>query len=127
MCQEPREFNLFLQTQLKWNQRKSVKTNDLFPSKDELVDVFLKGKNQKLARKTFNNLLKSHQTAIRKQQYNLQKIILVQSFNNSLERNLNESEHLSNLLAHGRATTCSKGYNSGSDGDIKFKFCLFCS
>ena len=42
-CQEPREFNLFLQTQLRWNQRKSVKTNGLFPSKDELVDVFLEG------------------------------------------------------------------------------------
>ena len=28
-CQEPREFNLFLQTQLRWNQRKSFKTNGL--------------------------------------------------------------------------------------------------
>ena len=44
VCQEPREFNLFLQTQLNWNQRKSVKANGLFPSIDELVDVFFKGK-----------------------------------------------------------------------------------
>ena len=40
-CQEPMEFNLFLQTQLKWNQRIIFKSNGLFPSKDEIMDVFL--------------------------------------------------------------------------------------
>ena len=29
VCREPREFNLFLQTQLRWNQRKLVKSNGL--------------------------------------------------------------------------------------------------
>ena len=43
LCQEPREFNLFLQIQIRWNQRKLVKINGLFLSKDEPVDVFLEG------------------------------------------------------------------------------------
>ena len=59
-CQEPGEFNLFLQTHLKWNQRKSVKTNGLFPSKVKLVDVSLNGLNYKLWLVKLNNLLKSH-------------------------------------------------------------------
>ena len=46
-CQEPAEFNLFLQTHLKWNQRKSFKTNGLFPSIVERVDVFLEGTESK--------------------------------------------------------------------------------
>ena len=29
LCQGPREFNRFLQTQLRWNQRKPVKSNGL--------------------------------------------------------------------------------------------------
>ena len=48
ICQEPREFNLFLQTQLRWNQRTLVKSN--VPSINaELVDVSLKeNKSEKL-------------------------------------------------------------------------------
>ena len=57
-CREPREFNHFLQAG--WNQRKSVKTNGLFPSKGELVDVFLEGMNQRLWLIKLNNLLKSY-------------------------------------------------------------------
>ena len=52
--------NLFLQTQLWWNQRKSVRTNGLFLSKDELMDVFLKGDKSNLCLVKLNNLLKSH-------------------------------------------------------------------
>ena len=57
-CQEPGEFNLFFH--LKWNQRKSVKTNGLFSSKVKLVDVSLNGLNYKLCLVKLNNLLKSH-------------------------------------------------------------------
>ena len=34
-----REFNLFLQTQLRWNQRKSVKTTGPVPSQFKLSGV----------------------------------------------------------------------------------------
>ena len=47
MCHEPQEFNLFLQAQLKWTQRKSDKGDGLFLSKEELVDVLLEGNESK--------------------------------------------------------------------------------